>query len=131
MVDVPSINRRRLPPPARPNAGRAQTFLGVESDSVGQRYSQLCSSCRAAPVLWNGPPTEYRMIRFTRSFGCFSLAVLSLSGCTTGTVFDTYPQAAAVLGFNKPDRAASGSIPTAVAAHDADRDSATWARGQQ
>ena len=43
------------------------------------------------------------MIRFARFFGCFSLAVLSLSGCSTGTVFDTYPGAAAVLGLDEPD----------------------------
>ena len=71
------------------------------------------------------------MNRFTRFFGCFSLAVLSLSGCSTGTAFDTYPGAAAVLGLNKPDRASSGSVSTSVAARDADWDSSTWARKQE
>jgi hypothetical protein len=76
-------------------------------------------------------PTEYRMRHFARFFGCLSLAVLFLSGCTTGTAFDHYPGAASVLGFDKPERASSDSVPAAIAARDTDWDSSRWQRDQQ
>jgi hypothetical protein len=42
------------------------------------------------------------MIYFSRFFlGCVVIAVLSLSGCSTGTAFDSYPGASTVIGSNR------------------------------
>ena len=140
----------RLDPGALPAYLRSQEIGADENGFVkpismtGQSSSKFICITQLATMLGDSAtenmvrasrersPKEYRMTCFSRFFlGCFAIALLSLSGCATGTAFDRYPGVAAAFGASKSEGASSGSASAKVVTRNPDWDSQSWAHGQQ